>query len=182
ALEYILLNKPKGVVTTVSDEKSRKTVVDLISSDTRLFPVGRLDIDTTGLLLLTNDGELTYRLMHPKFNVDKTYEVYLDSELNKDDEINIENGIYLEEGKTAKCRIVFPESKNRRRVHLTIHQGWKRQIRRMFAHLGYHVLELKRIAMASLRLNGLAVGQWRKLSSEELNKLRTEIGRNHGNY
>lgn len=173
--EYILLNKPKGVVTTTADEKSRTTVLDLVNTGRRVFPVGRLDKDTTGLLLLTNDGELTYRLTHPKFDINKVYAVSLDSNLEKADQKMLESGICLEEGKTARCKIEFPQPKNRRLVHMTVHQGWKRQLRRMFAHLGYTVLELKRFAMASLDLEGLKVGAWRKLTAREVANLKRQI-------
>ncbi|MFQ5639512.1 MAG: pseudouridine synthase [bacterium] len=173
--EYVLLNKPKGVVTTASDEKGRKTVLDLIDSSTRLFPVGRLDRDSNGLLLLTNDGELTYRLTHPKFEVGKVYEVFLEPALHPDDKSKIESGVELEEGKTGRCRIVFPNMKNKSLLHIRLRQGWKRQVRRMFAAYGYDVILLKRIAMGPLQLQGLKTGEWRKLTRKEILNLKTRV-------
>ena len=170
--QYIILNKPKGVVTTVSDEKSRKTVLDLVTVDGRIFPVGRLDIDSTGLLILTNDGELSYKLTHPKFRVEKTYEVLLDASLTESSKAQLEEGVDLEEGRTAKSRIVFPKSANRCLPRITLHQGWKRQVRRMFAYAGYEVLKLKRVRVSSVRLNGLALGAWRHLSPKEVISLK----------
>jgi len=170
--EYILLNKPRGYVTTTSDEKSRKTVLDLIKTNKRVFPVGRLDKDTTGLLLLTDDGDLTYKLTHPKFNIDKIYEATLDTDLKETDIHKLESGIKLEEGVTSECRIEFPRVGDRKFVKLRIHQGWKRQIRRMFAELGYDVLKLKRIGVAFLTLRGVKSGHWRRLTNEEVQQLK----------
>lgn len=169
---YFLLNKPKGYVTTTSDERSRKTVLDLIETRKRIFPVGRLDKDTTGLLLLTDDGELTYKLTHPKFNIDKIYEVSLESELQPADKARLESGIKLEEGVTSECAIAFPCLGDRKFVELRIHQGWKRQVRRMFAELGYEVLKLKRTGLAFLNLKGVAQGKWRRLTEEEVHRLK----------
>jgi len=179
--EYIILNKPKGYVSTVADDQSRKTVLTLVNTKNRLFPVGRLDMDTTGLLLLTNDGELSYKLTHPKYEIDKTYAVTLNSILKSSDKQKLESGIYLEEGKTSECKIEYPNMKNKRLLHITIHQGWKRQIRRMFAKLDYNVLELKRIIVASLNLNGLRIGEWRKMSLKEVHELKNSIGLDDGN-
>lgn len=175
-LQYVILNKPKGVVTTASDEKSRKTVLDLVDVDGRIFPVGRLDIDSTGLLILTNDGELSYKLTHPKFGVEKTYEVLLDSSLTASSAAQLEEGVDLAEGRTSKCRIAFPRSANRRLCRITLHQGWKRQVRRMFACTGYEVLKLKRVRVASVRLNGLTLGAWRHLSLKEVSFLKVVVG------
>ena len=172
ALEYYIFNKPKGVVTTVSDEKSRKTVLDYVKSSSRIYPVGRLDIDTTGLLLLTNDGALTYRLTHPKFHVKKIYNVFLDSELTEVDVQKLESGVRLEEGVTSECDVRFIKGMNRRHVQMTIYQGWKRQIRRMFAVLGYEVKDLKRSGIAFLQLDRLRAGEYRKLTKIEVNHLK----------
>lgn len=170
--EYILLNKPKGFVTTVSDEKSRKTVLDLVQSKGRIFPVGRLDINTAGLLLLTNDGELTYKLTHPKFKIDKIYEVRVDSDLKWSDKKALEAGIELEEGVTSECAIEMSRTGNKKILKMTLHQGWKRQVRRMFEALGYEVLGLKRIGFASLNLDGLKMGGWRRLTKKEVEQLK----------
>lgn len=170
--EYILLNKPRGYVTTTSDEKSRKTVLDLIETRKRVFPVGRLDKDTTGLLLLTDDGDLTYKLTHPKFNIDKIYQATLDTELKENDVGKLESGIRLEEGVTSECAIEFPRAGDLKLVEIRIHQGWKRQIRRMFAELGYDVLKLKRTGLAFLTLKGVKSGQWRRLTTKEVQQLK----------
>ncbi|TDI96448.1 MAG: rRNA pseudouridine synthase [Caldithrix sp.] len=170
--EYILLNKPKGYVTTAADEKGRKTVLDLVNSKMRLFPVGRLDIDTNGLLLLTNDGDLTYKLTHPKFEVDKIYDVKLDRDLKLTDKKQLESGIDLEEGKTSKCTIQFQNPQDKTRVKMTLHQGWKRQVRRMFDELDYKVLMLRRISLAFLNLQGLRSGASRSLTVKEIEHLK----------
>lgn len=169
--EYIILNKPKGVVTTAADEKLRKTVLDLVPLRTRLFPVGRLDIDTTGLMLLTNDGELAYQLTHPKFQVQKIYDVRLDSNLSERHKRELEAGVQLEEGKTAPCRIEYLDFDDRRRLRVTLHQGWNRQVRRMFAKMGYGVRGLRRVGFGPLNLKDLKVGQWRRLTPSEVARL-----------
>ncbi len=174
-LEYVMLNKPLGYVTTTSDEKGRKTVVDLVDIATRIFPVGRLDIDTGGLLLLTNDGELAYKLTHPRFEVEKIYDVRLNRALASRDRRRLESGISLEEGVTAACRVEFPDAANRRHVQLTLHQGWNRQIRRMFGVLGYEVVALRRVGVAFLRLNGLRPGCWRRLTRDEVDRLKALV-------
>lgn len=165
---YILLHKPRGFVSTASDDRNRKTVVELVPIEARLFPVGRLDLDSTGLVLLTNDGDLTYRLTHPKFEVEKVYAVRLNKPLSAGDQRRFESGVVLEEGRTAPCEVRFPELEDRTRVTVTLRQGWNRQIRRMFAALGYSVISLKRIRMGGLALDDLPVGGWRKLTPEEV--------------
>ena len=170
--EYIILNKPKGFVTTASDEKGRKTVLELVNSKMRLFPVGRLDIDTNGLLLLTNDGDLTYKLTHPKFEVDKIYDVRLDRNLEPADKKILESGIDLEEGTTSECTIKFPTPGDRSRVKMTLHHGWKRQVRRMFDKFDYKVLMLKRVGLAFLNLQGLKSGASRSLTVKEVEQLK----------
>ncbi|MFQ5677444.1 MAG: pseudouridine synthase [bacterium] len=172
-VEYILLNKPKGYVTTVSDDMNRRTVMDLVKSKNRLFPVGRLDIDTTGLLLLTNDGELTYKLTHPKFQVEKVYAAILNKSLKPSDQDKLESGIELEEGRTSACTVRFPTPTDRKRVRLTLHQGWKRQIRRMFDVLDYEVLSLHRVSLSFLNVKALKEGEWRKLSKNEVEQLKS---------
>ena len=170
--KYFLLNKPRGYVTTASDEKNRKTVLDLIDTGSRIYPVGRLDINTSGLLLLSNDGDLTYKLTHPKHEISKIYEAKLDSSLRPPDQTKLESGIRLEEGLTSKCSIEFPKKTDKRIIRMAIHQGWKRQIRRMFEKLGYDVLELKRIGIAFLTLEGVAVRDSRELTHHEIEKLK----------
>jgi 23S rRNA pseudouridine2605 synthase len=170
--EYLLLNKPKGVLTTASDEKGRKTVLDLVKSKSRIYPVGRLDRNSSGLLLLTNDGELAYRLTHPKHQVEKIYEVKLDKKLALNDMKKLESGIELEEGKTSTSRIDFLDP-DQRHLKMTIHQGWNRQIRRMFSTLGYEVTGLKRVVFGSLTLSPLRQGEWRRLTKIEITALKT---------
>lgn len=170
--EYILLHKPKDVITTVADDRGRKTVMDLVRSRARLFPVGRLDRDTTGVLLLTNDGAMAHTLMHPRFNVSKTYEVNLNSELQHGDVLRLEAGIELDEGTTSETIVQFPTPLDRRFVVITIHQGWNRQIRRMFEQLGHRVVRLKRVGYAFLDVRGLRRGQWRHLTNIEVQRLR----------
>ena len=173
--EYILLHKPKGVVTTAADELGRQTVLDLVRARVRVFPVGRLDKETTGLLLLTNDGALAYRLTHPRFKVPKTYEVLLDRPLTAEDRQTLQRGVVLEEGRTAPCSVRFPSARHKQRVHIILHQGWKRQVRRMFAQLGYDVRALKRLAMGPLSLDGLKPGAWRRLNAKEVAALKKEL-------
>ncbi|OIO38069.1 MAG: hypothetical protein AUJ75_03340 [Candidatus Omnitrophica bacterium CG1_02_49_10] len=160
---YIILNKPKGVITTASDEYGRKNVLDIVGSKYRLFPVGRLDKDTEGLLLLTDDGDLAYRLTHPKFKVDKTYDVIVTGRLD---------GSKVRRG---KIRILY-RSNSKTRLHITIHEGKKRQIRIMFMYLGYPVMKLKRISIGPLKLGALKTGQSRRLTGEEVKNLNKAVG------
>lgn len=168
---YILLNKPKGYVTTVCDELNRKTVIDLIPDKVRVFPVGRLDKETMGALLLTNDGELAFQLTHPKFNVEKTYHVTLSLPITKKVMYKIQSGIMLEDGITRPCKAKVIQDDNKK-IELTLQEGRKREIRRMFQTLGYRVLELTRIQFASLTLTGLNIGEWRYLTCGEIDKLK----------
>lgn len=168
---YILLHKPAGYITTVNDERGRRTVMSLIPSAYHVFPVGRLDKDTTGVLLLTNDGQLAYQLTHPKFNIDKIYRVELDAAITEAHVQQLQAGVMLEEGMTSPCQVqVSP--RNRRRLTIAIHEGWKRQIRRMLASLGYHVVRLAREQFATLTVRGLAPGQWRLLTDREITRLK----------
>jgi pseudouridine synthase len=165
---YIVLHKPKGVVTTKSDRFAEKTVLDLLPEDLRhLNPVGRLDKDTTGLLLLTNDGDAAYRLTHPSVGVDKVYRVRLDKRLDDDDRKRLEAGVFLDGKKTRPCRMRLRGAD----VEVTLHEGRKRQVRRMFALLGYGVEELARLRHGPLTLGALAPGRWRRLTSREVRGL-----------
>lgn len=170
---YILLNKPLRTVTTVSNEKKRKTVLDLINIDRRIFPVGRLDFNTTGVLLLTTDGKLAYQLSHPKFQVGKKYRVLLNKRIRPVDLYHFRNGLLLDEKKTAPCkaeeiRIID----NASYMEVELHEGRNRQIRRMFDTLGYHVSKLHRIEFAGLRTDNLKPGEWRILSQSEIRNLK----------
>ena len=169
---YLLLNKPKGVVTTVSDPFAEKTVMDLLPKKfSSLHPVGRLDKDTSGLLLLTNDGALTHRLIHPSFEVEKTYRVCLDRPLTQDDWRRLEKGVLLDDKKTAPCQI---QKNGPCAYEMIIHEGRKRQIRRMFAALRYYVRDLSRIRQGTLALGDLKPGDFRPLTKEEVARLKRE--------
>lgn len=177
---YILLNKPKDFITTTEDEKSRKTVLDLVKpslqnplyKDLRIYPVGRLDRNTSGLLLLTNDGELAQRLTHPKYNVEKIYIATLDRKLQRTDEEKIIEGLELEDGKMVVDELAFPEPDNRFKVGISIHSGKNRVVRRIFEHLGYKVKQLDRIVYAGLTKKDLPRGKWRMLKPQELAMLQ----------
>ena len=171
---YLMLNKPKGVIASTGDERGAKTVIDILPEKyrrIRLYPVGRLDKDSTGLIILTNDGDLTLRLTHPRFEQEKEYLVRLGQNLNPEDKIKLEKGIHLDDGKTspAKVKVLkYPPFS----YSLTIHEGRKRQVRRMFAALGYRVLELKRIRLSSLRLGTLPEGEIRELTPRQIQSLK----------
>lgn len=167
---YIMLNKPVGYLSSVSDDRGRKTVVDLIDIDTRVFPVGRLDYDTEGLLILTNDGEFTYKVTHPKFEITKTYVATLDKKCEKDKLDVLLNGVEIEDyvAKASKLEIINEEKKE---VLITISQGKNRQVRKMFEITGYKVKKLKRISIGKLILGPLKTGKWKFLTKKELDKL-----------
>lgn len=170
---YILLNKPTGYITTVSDDRDRKTVLDLVRSATsaRIYPVGRLDRDTSGLLVLTNDGDLAQKLAHPRHEVQKTYIVTLDRLLSKEDFDEIRKGIHLKDGFLKVDEIHFIPEQKRNRVKVIIHSGKNRIVRRIFEFFGYRVAKLDRTAYAGLTKKGLAIGDWRHLTKEELKGL-----------
>ena len=171
---YILLNKPAGVISSVSDDKHRKTVVDLINIKDRIFPIGRLDYDTTGLLLLTNDGDFANKLMHPKYKVDKTYVVQISRPLEERHKIKLMAGIKIEGRRTSPCIITFPKQSDFSTVSITIHEGRNRQVRNMFEHYGYFVRSLHRSSYGKLNLSGLKPGGWRFLSVKEIESLITD--------
>ncbi len=171
---YLMLNKPEGLLCTTSDDRGRRTILDILPEKyrrLRLYPVGRLDIDSTGLLILTNDGSLTFQLTHPKFEHEKEYLVQIEGTLQAKEKQNLERGVRLEDGITAPALIKEMRSTLLYNYSLTIHEGKKRQIRRMFAHLGYRVLALKRIRMGSLTLGNLKEGQARQLAAREVKSL-----------
>ena len=163
-----MVNKPRGVVSTANDTHGRPTVVSLVPSKKRLYPVGRLDADTTGLILLTNDGELANRLMHPRYEVPRTYRARVDGRLAEAKLRRLREGVELDDGTTspAQVRQVEPGV-----VELTIHEGRKRQVRRMLEAVGHPVRELERIALGPLRLRGLEPGEHRELSPAEVERL-----------
>lgn len=170
--EYILLYKPRGVVTTTSDEKGRKTVLDLIETNKRLYPVGRLDYDTSGLLLLTNDGELTNILIHPKNEIDKVYIAKINGIMNGFKIKTLEKGVLIDGKKTAPCKVkVRKKEKDSSIIELTIHEGKNHQVKKMFEAIGFKVLKLKREKLAFLNLSGLKPGEYRYLSIKEVKML-----------
>ena len=171
--EYYIMNKPKGYVTTVKDDKNRKTVMDLLPNNLkRLFPVGRLDYDTEGLLILTNDGELTYKLTHPKNEVPKTYLVKTEKPVSEEEIKKLRNGVYIDGVKTKKCNVKFVETNSKyTKLHITITEGRNRQIRKMIEAVNNSVDFLKRIKIGDLTLRGLNRGEVRSLSPIEIDYL-----------
>lgn len=170
---YYLLNKPKGYVTTVSDEQGRATVLDLIHEDAgRLFPVGRLDANTSGLLIITNDGELFHHLMHPSHHIDKTYRALVQGFFTLAKAERLSKGIDLGDFRTAPAKVtVIKQGKNSSVVDITIHEGKNRQVRRMFKAMGHPVIELERTRLGPLVIGRLAAGSYRKLSPAEVQAL-----------
>ncbi|MCX7878695.1 MAG: rRNA pseudouridine synthase [Ignavibacteria bacterium] len=165
---YIVLYKPRGYVTTTNDEKGRPTVMDLIGLNTRLYPVGRLDYDTDGVLLLTNDGEYANMMMHPRHKVYKTYFVRLDKSIDEKDVVRLRDGVMIDGRFTARAKVrIIPNTENMN-IWISIHEGRNRQVRKMLETLGYRVQRLKRVEYARIGLNGLSPGQWRYLTPEEL--------------
>ena len=170
-----ILNKPKNVISSASDDKGRTTVVDLIDSDYRLFPLGRLDYDSTGLILLSNDGELMQMLIHPKYEVEKTYEVTIDGLIKNEEIKKLQTGVRIDSYKTAPAKINLIRQNNNKYtsfMEVTIHEGKNREIRKMFESLGYHVTKLHRIKEANIELGNLKSGEYRRLKPIELVKLK----------
>jgi 23S rRNA pseudouridine2605 synthase len=173
-LVYILLNKPKDYITTTDDPQNRKTVLQLTknATDQRIYPVGRLDRNTSGVLLLTNDGALTQELTHPSFNVKKVYEVKLDKPLTKADFEKILNGIKLEDGEIFADALAYADAKDRSIIGIELHSGRNRIVRRIFEHLGYDVKGLDRVMYANLTKKNVERGRWRYLSEKEIRLLK----------
>jgi 23S rRNA pseudouridine2605 synthase len=171
-LAYVLLHKPAGVVTTALDPQGRRTVVELVPREPRVVPVGRLDADTTGALLLTNDGELAHRLSHPRYGIEKTYVAEVEGDPDDAVLAALERGVELEDGVTAPAR-----ARRLRRgvVELTIHEGRNRQVRRMLDAVGHPVRALHRSDYAGLVVDGLEPGTWRELTAAEVSRLRHDI-------
>lgn len=174
-LVYYLLNKPRGVVTTASDPEGRPTVVELVPLEPRVFPVGRLDADTEGLLLLTNDGELAHRLTHPSFGVDKEYLAEVEARPTLAALQRLRKGVALDDGRTEPARVVLVAPNA---VRITIHEGRNRQVRRMCAAVGYPVIRLVRTRIGPLAERGLRPGKWRPLTLAERRAL--EAATQHG--
>ena len=171
---YVLLNKPKDCVTTSDDPQQRKTVMDLVKNacPERIYPVGRLDRNTTGVLLLTNDGELASKLTHPKFLKKKIYHVFLDKNVTAYDMQKIAEGIQLEDGVIKADAIDYADPSDKTQVGIEIHSGKNRIVRRIFEGLGYHVVKLDRVQFAGLTKKGLRRGDWRYLTEKEVEMLR----------
>ena len=174
-LQYVLLNKPKGFITTADDPQNRRTVMNLVENacDERIYPVGRLDRNTLGLLLFTNDGELTKKLTHPKFGVKKIYHVFLDKNLKREDLDKIAGGIQLEDGFIKPDAIAYTtREQDKKQLGIELHSGRNRIVRRVFEHLGYRVIKLDRVFFAGLTKKDLPRGKWRKLEESEVNLLK----------
>jgi 23S rRNA pseudouridine2605 synthase len=171
---YVLLNKPRDYITTTDDEKDRNTVMELVkkATDQRIYPVGRLDRNTSGLLLLTNDGELAKKLMHPKYKSKKVYEVKVDKPVTKKHAEQLLEGIELDDGVAAVDDIAYPDQNDKRLVGVEVHIGKNRVIRRMFEHLGYRVVRLDRVIFAGLTKKNLPRGKWRFLTKKEVGQLK----------
>jgi pseudouridine synthase len=168
-LAYVLLHKPAGVVTTARDPHGRPTVVQLVGHEARVVPVGRLDADTTGALLLTNDGPLAHRLAHPRYGVEKTYVAVVDGDADESALERLRDGLELEDGPTAPAKA---RRLGRGRVELILHEGRKHQVKRMLEAVGHPVRRLHRPGYAGLTLEGLAPGEWRELTADEVTRLR----------
>lgn len=175
---YLVMNKPKGVLTTSEDTHGRQTVIELLPPmKERLFPVGRLDQETTGLLILTNDGGLAYRLTHPKYGVDKKYQLLVAGRVRKDELERMRNGIRLEEGMTGKAKVrIIEENDEVSLVEMIIHEGKKRQIRRMGEMVGWNLVELRRVAVGGVELGKLKEGENRPLTEDEISRLKKGVG------
>ena len=171
---YVLLNKPKDCVTTSDDPQGRLTVMDIVRSAAkeRIYPVGRLDRNTTGVLLLTNDGDLASKLTHPKFVKKKIYHVWLDKDITEEDLQKIADGVQLEDGEIHADAISYANDEDRNQVGIEIHSGRNRIVRRIFEHLGYRVTKLDRVYFAGLTKKKVPRGRWRYLSQQEVNMLR----------
>ncbi len=172
--EYYLLNKPRGVVTTTSDDKNRKTVTDIIETTKRIYPIGRLDYDTTGVLLLTNDGELTNILNHPSSEVTKVYLAKIEGIVEPFKVKKLEQGVVIDGKKTSKARVRIKKIDKRNNasyIELTIHEGRNHQVKKMFEAIGYNVIKLKREKYAFLDVKSLKSGEYRKLTTKEVKSL-----------
>jgi len=171
---YVVLNKPKGVVTSAKDTHGRPTVLECTAGARgRVFPVGRLDMDTEGTLLLTNDGELAYRLMHPRYEVKKVYEAWVQGRMTPDAAVQLERGVQLEDGPSAPAEVrIVTTGRGSTLIRLILHEGRKREIKRLCAAVGHPVVSLRRLSVGGVEAKGLRNGEWRYLNDEELARLR----------
>nr|WP_207740823.1 pseudouridine synthase [Alkalibacter mobilis] len=169
---YVLLNKPKGYVSTVNDEKGRQTVVDLVEVDQRIYPVGRLDFMTEGLLILTNDGEFAYKMTHPRHLVEKTYIAVVEGKVSSHELVPMEKGMNIDGYLCAPAATeILDVQQKKSKVRIVIHEGRNRQVRKMFEKIGHPVKDLKRIAIGELKLGSLKIGEWRHLKQHEIKEL-----------
>jgi len=179
---YILLNKPVDTLTTVVDHRGRKTVRDLIEIEERIFPIGRLDKDTTGVLILTNDGELAYRLAHPKFEVTKIYRAEVEGKPDSRLISMLARGVEIEKGVVVSGEATIVKTRSETScVEIIIHEGKKRQVKKMLGACGYPVLKLERICFAEMNIGSLKAGKWRELTKEEVIMLYEQVGLSTGN-
>lgn len=172
--EYYVINKPRGVVTTTKDDKNRKTIMDFFDTDKRLYPIGRLDYDTTGVLLITNDGDFSQLLMHPKNNIDKVYIAKLEGIIDPYSIKKLKDGVVLDGRKTSKAKVKLKKVDKKNNtciVQIIIHEGMYHQVKRMFEAVGYNVLKLKREAYAFITVNDLKPGEYRRLNNKEVHQL-----------
>ena len=176
-LVYILLNKPEGYITTVKDQFDRPSVLDLVSDiKERVYPIGRLDYETSGLLLLTNDGDLTYKLTHPKHEVEKTYMAIVKGRPTKSEIENFKNGLKIEDYVTSKAKLKikkYDQDKDRSILEIKIHEGKNRQVRKMCKAINHPVMRLKRVAMGNIKINDCEIGKYRYLTDEEIKYLKS---------
>jgi 23S rRNA pseudouridine2605 synthase len=173
---YVVLNKPEEVISSTKDEFRRQTVVGMVSFPERIYPIGRLDYDTSGVLLLTNDGELTNRLLHPSYKVTKIYRVLINRIIKPVDLHHLQQGVMLEDQMTQPCKIrEIRKMGDQSYLEIEIKEGRNRQIRKMFALFKYHVEELERISFAGITAQGLRKGEWRYLSQSEVSMLKKEV-------
>ena len=169
---YIKLNKPKGYACTASDEKGRKTIYDLVDCEERLFSIGRLDYNTEGLIILTNDGDFANKVSHPKFNVEKEYRVTVEGKVKESELAVLRKGVVVDGQKMPPAKVkLLSQDENISKISVVINEGQNRQVRRMFEAIGREIKLLKRVRIGSVRLGGLSRGQWRDLTEDELNLL-----------
>ena len=179
---YYLLNKPRGVISSVSDDKNRKTVVDLIETDKRIYPIGRLDYDTTGLIILTNDGEFANLMMHPKNNIEKLYIAKIKGILTGEDIKKLKSGVLIDGRRTAPAKVKLRKKdlkNNTCMISIIIHEGRNHQVKKMVEEVGYEVLKLKREQVGFLTLKGLNSGEYRMLTHKEVNRLYDLANKNN---
>lgn len=172
--EYYLLYKPRGVISSTSDDKKRKTVVDFIDTTSRIYPIGRLDYDTTGIILLTNDGDFANLLMHPSKEIEKVYVAKINGKLTSSDIKSLKTGIEIDNFITSPCKVKvksYDKKSDTSIVYITLHEGHNHQVKKMFSAISHEVLKLKRERIGFLNLNGLTSGQYRKLTTKEVKKM-----------